>query len=250
VRRLVSLHVSPWSERARWALDHHRLDYLKIQHVPFVGERRLRRLSGKKDRPTVPILLLDGETLTDSWDIALYADRVGQGSKLIPEDRRAQIRAFIDLADQTMSEARGLVTAAILASPAALDETLPATIPSFLRPLLRPSARYGSRWFARKYGVRLEETAAPLAKYRTTLLSLRESLAKSPSYLVGTFSYADIVMAGLLQGVSPAPDRYWRLGPATRKAWTQVDLASEFADLLAWRDRLYEMHRISAPGVS
>ena len=41
-RRLVSLKVSPWSERAKWALDHQRLSYQVVEHAPFLGERRLR----------------------------------------------------------------------------------------------------------------------------------------------------------------------------------------------------------------
>ena len=57
------------------------------------------------------------------------------------------------------------------------------------------------------------------------------------------FSYADVIMASLLQGVAPVADRYIRLGPATRAAWTQLELARANADLIAWRDRLYEHHR-------
>ena len=43
--------------------------------------------------------------------------------------------------------------------------------------------------------------------------------------------------------ILPVDDRHWRLGPGTRKAWTQPGLAGEFADLLAWRDRVYDQHR-------
>jgi glutathione S-transferase len=50
-------------------------------------------------------------------------------------------------------------------------------------------------------------------------------------------------MAVLLQAVAPVADRYIRLGPATRQVWSQPELAAEFADLIAWRDTLYERHR-------
>ena len=49
--------------------------------------------------------------------------------------------------------------------------------------------------------------------------------------------------ATLLQGVVPVAGRYICLGPATREAWTQADLAEEYADLIRWRDQLYERHR-------
>jgi glutathione S-transferase len=38
-------------------------------------------------------------------------------------------------------------------------------------------------------------------------------------------------------------DRYRELGPATRVVWTRQDLAARYADLVSWRDQLYERHR-------
>lgn len=252
-RRLVVLKVSPWSERARWALDHHRLSYREVQHVPFLGERRLRRLVGRrKERATVPVLVAGPEVLTDSWDIALHADREGQGSKLIPAEREAEIRQWTRRADEAMEAGRALVTAAMLASPEAIDETLPPEVPAWLRRLLRPVGRYATTWFARKYDLRLDGGEGPRQKMRAGLDALREALsagaergaaAGRPGYVLGEFSYADIAMASCLQGVSPVDDRYLPLGPATRRAWTNADLAKEYGDLIAWRDRLYEEHR-------
>lgn len=243
-RRLVVLKVSPWSERAKWALDHHRLPYEIVEHAPFLGERRLRRLVGAgKERATVPVLVAGDQVLTDSWDIALYADRVGDRSPLIPPEREAEIRKWTDFADQTMAEGRALVVGAMLASPQALDEGLPPEVPEWIKPLLRPVGRYGTRWFARKYGLQLDERQTQVAALRAALETLRGALAKGSSYLIGSFSYADIAVASCLQGVSPVDDSYIPLGPATRKAWTLEDLATEFADLIAWRDRLYEQHR-------
>lgn len=242
--RLVILSVSPWSERARWALDHHRIAYEKIQHTPFLGERRLRRLVGAgKKRATVPVLLAGEQVLTESWDIALYADRAGEGSKLIPPDREAEIRKWNDLADETMAAGRGRVIGAVLANPEALDEGLPPNVPGWIRPLLRPMGRYGMRWFARKYGLQLDGSPAQRATLRSTLEGLREAISKNPPYLLGSFSYADIVMASCLQAVSPVDNRYIRLGPAMRRVWTNEEAAAEFKDLIAWRDQLYERHR-------
>ena len=74
------------------------------------------------------------------------------------------------------------------------------------------------------------------------LAELRAGLAGG-DHLLGRFTYADIVMATLLQGIAPVADRYIPLGPATRAAWTQPELLRDNADLVAWRDRLYERHR-------
>lgn len=241
--RLVVLPVSPYSERARWALDHHRLAYQAVTHVPFLGERRLRKLVGP-DQPkaTVPVLLTGEATLTDSWDIAGFADRTGSGAKLIPADREAEIRDWNRRANDAMASARGMVVAGMMGSPAALDESQPPAMPRLLRPLVRPVARGAMRWFARKHGVDPADQAGPRAAMSALLVELRRALGGRP-YLTGSFSYADIVMASCLQGISAVADQYIPLGPATRAVWTQPEMAAEFSDLVTWRDRLYAQHR-------
>src|SRR3954466_8557110 len=115
--RLYSLHVSPWSERARWMLQHHGLAFQKIEHVPFLGERRLRQVLGHPARRvTVPVLIGGGQTLTDSWDIALYAEKVGRGARLIPEELERDVRRWHDLAERSMTAGRVLTIARLLAS--------------------------------------------------------------------------------------------------------------------------------------
>ena len=241
----VLLRISPFSERARWALDHHKVPYQPIDHMPVLGEKRLRRLVGPdKPRATVPVLVLpDGTLLTESWDIALHADREGSGTKLIPADKQAEIRTWNDRADAVMATGRALIAEGMQRSTGAIDESLPRGVPGFLRPLLRPVGRYAMGQFGRKYGVSPEDLSARLARMRAPLVQLREALGTAGEYVLGTFSYADIVMATCIQGVAPVADRFIRLGPETRKVWTQPALAAEFPDLVAWRDRLYEKHR-------
>ncbi len=245
--RLVSLRVSPWSERAKWALDHHGVAYRAVEHFPVIGERRLRRLVGPdKPRATVPVLVAGPEVISESWDIAVYTDRVGSGSKLIPSEHERAVRTWTTLADDAMQAGRALVIAAMLSSPRALDENGPPAVPGWLRPLLRPAARSLTRVFSRKYALSLDETEAHTQAVRAALDALRKGLKASSPHLLGSFSYADIVMATLLQGVSPVADRFLALGPATRAAWTREGLAREYADLLEWRDRLYEAKRVGA----
>jgi glutathione S-transferase len=177
-RRLVVLPVSPWSERASWALDHHALSYRKIEHIPFLGERRLRRLIGaRSSRATVPVLLAGGEVLTDSWDIALYADREGSGSPLLPAAEAAEIRRWNEVAERTMTAVRALTVGRLLASDGALDESLPPAVPGLIRRALRPLTRYGMGWFARKYALDLNDTERPRQVLRETLDQLRAALA-------------------------------------------------------------------------
>jgi glutathione S-transferase len=241
-RKLVQMHYSPWSERARWALDHHALPYEAIEHQPFLGELRLRRLVGKKrKRATVPVLVDGATLLTESWDIAEYADQRGSGTKLVLPGREAEIREWIDVADRVSNEGRALVIAG-LRSDGALDESLPFPVPAALLPAMRPVTRFGLSWFARKYGTSTDAADAIEDRMRPTLDRCRAAL-KTSRYLAGTFSFADIAMATVLQGISPVGNGYIRLGPATRRAWTRPQLERDYADLVRWRDNLYGEHR-------
>jgi glutathione S-transferase len=103
-------------------------------------------------------------------------------------------------------------------------------------------ARRVARSFVTKYNLDLAHLGPSQRVQREGLDALRTALVRS-EYVLGRFSYADIIAASLLQGVLPVADRYLRLGPATRSAWTQPELAADYSDLIGWRDRLYERHR-------
>lgn len=241
---LIFIGISPWSERGRWVLEHHGIAYRAVEHVPMFGERRLRKMVGRREgKVTVPVLLGGGEVVTDSYEIAKWADRVGASSVLIPAALEPEIVRWNRVADEAMQRSRVLVAARMLRSPAALDETLPPQVPAFVRRMVRPVSRRVTEWFARKYALPAADEGQHLAGIREFLDVLRAGLAGG-SYLLGEqFSYADIIGATVLQGVRPVDDAYLPLGPATRDVWTFAELAAEYDDLLRWRDDLYRRHR-------
>lgn len=244
VRRLYALQVSPWSERARWALDHHALPYTAVAHMPIVGEWPLRRFLGpEKKRITVPFLVDDGTAYGDSWEIALHADRTGTGAKLVPSSLEGEVRHWNQVADGGMGGVRARVLARMLDHPKALDASGPAGVPSWLLPLVRPATGWAIRYLQRKYQTRSDGAATNAMQLRAALDALRDGLKGGKRYLLGQFTYADIVMATLLQGVTPVSDLYWRVAPALRDVWSDESVARDYGDLLAWRDDVYERHR-------
>ena len=68
------------------------------------------------------------------------------------------------------------------------------------------------------------------------------SPASQPKTILGSFSFADIAAAQVLGFVSP-PSFGLKLGKASARGFTDPELAAEYADLVAWRDALYEAHR-------
>ena len=243
--RLFAIPYSPWSEKARWALDHHFVPYEYVSYTPMLGEPALRlSLRRPLGRVSVPSLI-DGELrLTDSFDIARHAERVGSGTRLFPLGHDDAIATWNTRSQHLLEAARTLTAAASLQSPEALDEALPSFLPGAVRPALRGVGHLGVAFLRAKYGG-ADTLVAAETLARTGLEQLRGALAARGAYLLGEFSYADIAMAVTLQCVRPADEAHWPLGPGMRKAWANPALAAEFSDLADWRDELYAKHRRS-----
>ena len=244
--KLIALSYSPWSEKARWALDHHGIDYVEQAHTPMIGELALRaalkRWTGKVSGPAY--VGDDGEGVRDSFEIAQYAEKHGNGksSTLFPKDVMERIGAWNALSEQALVAGRALRMPRIAESPEALRESLPRFARE-LGPVGGAMGKIGIAFIARKYDVDAAHEEASRAAIRAVLSTTKAALSEDRSYLVEQFSFADIAMACVLQMVVPVDDRFIRLGPATRKVWTDEKLAGEFPDLVAWRDRLYQTYR-------
>ena len=89
---LVTIPLSHFCEKARWALEAAGVPFREAGHVPLLHKVAVRRRGG---RGTVPVLALeDGRVLDDSPLIVQYADaQAPQGRKLLPVDGRARQEA-------------------------------------------------------------------------------------------------------------------------------------------------------------
>jgi glutathione S-transferase len=223
--RLLGLHYSPWTHRARWALDHCGIRYQYSEYLPGVGEPllrlRMRRLRGLVQ---VPVLFADGAVVAGSDAIARYAaGRVGGA----PLGDFAACARWEALSDAAAAEARMQVTSRLLASPRAQEEALDGVVPRPLQPAFRWLSRSVMRSLLAKYGALSRSGAI------RELLQAAQAELKHQRYLLGSFSYADIAVASLLQ----LQDGIASSQPATRAAWTS-EIEHEFPGLVAWRARL------------
>lgn len=240
---LVALSYSPWSEKARWALDHHRVPYREVEYVPMLGAPLLRVALRDFHGPvTVPVLFYEGGAFRDSYDIARFAEREGAGAPLFPSGSEAAVTAWNADSETLMAHGRALSVSSTAKDRDALAEALPGFLPAVVRPALRPLAALGTRYIARKYVLDEHGLEEHRAAIRDVLDRLRAALGGRATLLDG-FSYADVAMAAALQFVRPVSGRYVPLGAATRLAWTRPRLAEDYADLLDWRDRTYERFR-------
>ena len=239
--QLYGMRFSPYSEKARWALDHHRVPFQWHEHVPLAGELALRMRAGSLGKKVSVPLAIDGDVvLRDSVEIARHTEKIGKGSPLAPDDAASQDWDARSAA--ALGAGRVLVIRRSLEDHAALRDSLPRWMPHVLRGVSTPIAANANRFLLRKYDAEGIGSDAARETMRQQLLALRAALGDRAT-LASDFSYADLTMSVVLQMVVPVDERFIRLGDARRRAWTDETLAAEFPDLVAWRDRLYAEHR-------
>ena len=71
---LYGIAYSPWTMKARWALDHHKIPYRYREHLILFGMPELRwRLKKPFGDITVPLLVNGGgNSVMDSFEIARH----------------------------------------------------------------------------------------------------------------------------------------------------------------------------------
>ncbi len=250
---LLGLRYSPWSEKARWALEARHVPFRFVSYAPLVGEPGLRwKLARWRGTVSVPVLTLDdGDVIVDSADIARWADLHGDGPTLFPVAHAAAMATYIASSEQALAAGRARSLLRVLDDDDALLEMVPRGIARAIgRAASVRIGAIGIRRTLRKYRAGSDASA-----HERTLVGildqLREALAASPASttpatLFGSFSFADIAMAQALAFVSP-PSFGLRIGPASRRSFTDAAISARYVDLVAWRDALYDAHRPRNP---
>lgn len=235
--RLIGIIYSPWSARARMALDLAGVDYDYEEYMSQLGEPWLRWRLGRWSGPvTVPVLLTDDGPLTDSFDIARWAAGRGR-QELVPPDRLEEVRRWNEVASDILAAGRLRTTRRTLADPDALRASLPPPV-AVLGPVGLAIGRYAARTLLSKYGTPDQDDAACERRMREGLSAIRAGLGGRDT-LLESFSWADCTAAAALTFVSPPGKRWFRIGKAALSVWREPAMAEEFADLIAWRDQVY-----------
>ncbi|MCP4449266.1 MAG: glutathione S-transferase domain-containing protein [Myxococcales bacterium] len=113
---LVAISYSPWSEKARWALDHHSVLYGEVEHLPMLGEPALRKRLGKwRGKISIPLLLKTDGAVHDSFEIAEYAEEIGSSPvTLFPDEKREMIVGWSEQSETALAAGRALVSTSVL----------------------------------------------------------------------------------------------------------------------------------------
>ena len=243
---LIGLTISPFSDRAKWALDHHRLPYRYSEHLLIFGIPELRlKLRNFTGGVTVPALIDGSRRLMDSFDIAEYADGRGAGSKLFPAGFREKIREWNEVSEEICDDGRAVVSENVRRDPQAQRVLMPPTLPAWMRRAASTLTSLATSYLNRSFAMTAQPRPVREARLHGNLGRIRTALGRGGGkYLHGdTLTYADVTIACALQMIRPATGSFLDKHEATRRCWTQPALAAEFSDILAWRDQLVAAHK-------
>jgi glutathione S-transferase len=208
VNRLVTIPISHYCEKARWALDRAGVAYGEEPHLQGLHLVASRRAGGAG---TTPVLVTpDVGVLAESADILAHADaRAPQDRRLYPEEpaAREEVRALERDFDEDLGPQGRLWMYHQMLPRFDLVQAYGARgVPAWQRRLLPPMFPIVSRWIARRLGVNATAAAAADRRVEATFDRVAERLADGRPYLCGDrFSAADLTFSALAGAVLMPP---------------------------------------------
>jgi len=223
--KLITMYLSPWSERVRWALAFKHLPYEKQNYQPGVDEEELKKLTGQNQ---VPVLVTDGKVIPDSTAILEWLEASVPEPALLPkaEKDRAQVTLWEELMLGVVGpQGRTLISGRLLRSS-------------------DPEMRQAGQFFGGKYGHSPYAEEQAKLTVKRILVSLKQTL-NGRQYLVGdTFTRADMTTASMLMVLRPAPDDFFVFPEHIRPMYIEPVAADPaFSEVFVWRDEMYRRHR-------
>jgi glutathione S-transferase len=194
---LVTIPISHYGERARWALDLAGVDYDERHHLQMFSWVAAY-YHGR--RTTLPVLRLEGRVLTDSRDIVHYAADE-RGAPLFPASLpREAIEALSDRFAGAFGVATRLVAYEWFFRN--IDLSLPfnaGRAPALERRLLSLMRGSAERVAESRLGLNPSAVAAAREVIQTTLDDVAAQLADGRPYLLGDqFTAADLTFAAMM----------------------------------------------------
>ena len=203
---LITIPLSHYCEKARWALDRVALQYREEPHAPL-----LHRLATKRnERGTVPVLVHGSNRFADSTDILKHVDAVCGGDLLYPRD--ADLRREVEVLEERFDTELGPHTRR-WAYGQALPHTksmralwvrgvplLEAGVIHMITPLVRRLVRMA-------YKITPQTAQRSLERVRGVFRQADELLSDGRRYLAGErFTAADLTFAALAAPVLLPPE--------------------------------------------
>jgi glutathione S-transferase len=205
VLRLITIPISHYCEKARWALDRAGIAYREERHIQGVHQMVVRRAGGGK---TAPVLVTDDQVLAESGDILAWVDE-----RTRPEDRlftgEPELEALCRRFDDVLGpRGRRLMYVLMLPERELMLSFNNVGVPRWEDRAMRIGWPVITRFAARELGIEPGIEREDEAIVWDELDFVGELLADGRPYLCGDrFSAADLTFASLA-GPAVVPPEY------------------------------------------
>jgi glutathione S-transferase len=225
VLRLITIPISHYCEKARWALDRAGIPYREKRHIQGVHMVAARRAGGNI---TVPVLVTPDEVLAESADILAWVDaRTPPDRRLFPADaeERRGVEALCRRFDETLGpRGRRLMYVHVLKDKELVLSFNNAGVPAWEDKTIRIGwpvvRRFAKRRLGIEPGIERQDEATVWREFDFAA----GLLADGRRYFVGDrFSAADLTFAALA-GPMVVPPEYTVALPQPGAAMPQEPL--------------------------
>lgn len=245
---LVTIALSHYCEKARWALERAAVPFREEAYVPFTHLAGTLRRGGR----STPLLVLpDGAVLKDSTDILAYADERAPGAIYPTEPAsRREVEALEDRFDEGLGpHARRIAYHALLTSGRSFAPAIRAA-GSFHRPLAPALALVVPHVVKRALRVDAKGAEISQGKVDRVLDEVEAMLADGRRYLVGDrFSAADLTFAALYAPLVNPPEQPVTSRVEPPPSYAAMCEANRLRPAGAFAMRLYREERTSVAPV-
>ena len=196
MRRLITIPISHFCEKARWALERAGLDYREERHVQGIHQLAARRAGGGE---TVPVLVAEDGVHAESEDILRYADRhLAPEERLFPEDDGEVVALARSFDEGLGPEGRRVMYARMFPQRELLLRCNNQGVPRWEDRVLRVAWPLVTRIVARALDITEEGVGRDTERVRRTFDEVAERLSDGRPHLCGErFTAADLTFAAL-----------------------------------------------------
>jgi glutathione S-transferase len=220
---LVTIPISHYCEKARWALDRAGIAYEERRHLPALHRVAVRRAGG---RLTAPVLVCpEGDILAESADIVAWA--AARGADVVCDDATACALAA-DYDERLGPATRVWVYHQMFDHPDLVEQPMTDGVPGWEK----YAYRYGNRAIAFAIAKVLtinDDTAVEAERtFRAIFADAGALLSDGRPYLAGeAFSIADLTFASLSAPLIAPPQYGVRLPPVASLPPSMIPIVEE-----------------------
>jgi glutathione S-transferase len=213
LHRLLTIPISHFCEKARWALDRAGIEYAEERHVQGIHRIVARRAGGGT---TVPVLVTGERVLSESEGILRYADeRLEDDRRLFPSkpELRDEVVGLCRELDRGLGpDGRRLMYALMLELKGPMLRVNNQGVPAWEGKTMFALWPLVTRWGRRDLGIDGDTVRVDQENVRRAFDAIAERRADGRPYLCGErFTAADLTFAALAAAVIVPPEYGVRL---------------------------------------